>query len=705
MAVVREDSVKLSFEFDNKQMNKANDAVDDLIDKTQKLGGHKGTGKAEEGFEDAAKAAKKFGDTKLNKLSDGISKITSSVGKFTLAAGKTMAKGLAVGVAAGTTALAALGTAAIKGYAEYEQLVGGVDTLFGSGSQSVEEYTASIGKSVESIKAFQKANGLVVDGIIGPKTTAAIQAQYEKMASGSTSAAKTVLKNANDAYKTAGLSANEYMATVTSFSASLISSLGGDTAKAAEMADQAIIDMSDNANKMGTDIGMIQNAYQGFAKQNYTMLDNLKLGYGGTKEEMQRLLKDAEALTGKKFDISNFADITEAIHAIQVEMGIAGTTAAEASETIQGSALAMKSAWSNFLTGMANEDADFDQLLGNLVDSVITFADNLVPRIQIMLPRLVEGLTQLATSLMSYIPGIFDTLLPTLLESASALMAALIDGFATVAPQAMTMGIDLITNLLTGISQQMPTLVARAQEVIQSLCTGLTENLPAILQAGIDILLQLVSGIAQALPTLAASAGTLIADFTKGIMDNLPSILQTGIDLLFGLIDGLFQALPNLFAAIPQIFNAFIEGIFSINWLQVGWDLIKNILVGVWEGACSLVEGVWGGIKSLFDGGGKDAGAEIDSALATSIDANSYMPETAAAGVATDITSSLSSLSTDAYSYGTETSASLANGISGNTSTALSAAADLRTRVENATATNVVVAVTAEDAALASHSG
>lgn len=397
MAVVREDVVKLSFDFNNKELNQANDAVDDLVDKTQELGGPKGTGKAEDGFEEATKAAKKFGNTDLSGLSDGIDKIVSGVGKFALKAGGMAVKGLAAGAAAGTAALFSLGKAAVAGYSEYEQLVGGVETL------------------------FKKSDD-------------------------------TVIKYANDAYKTAGLSANEYMSTVTSFSASLLQSLDGDTAKAAKYADQAMVDMSDNANKMGTDMGMIQNAYQGFAKQNYTMLDNLKLGYGGTKEEMQRLLKDAEKLTGKKYDISNFADITEAIHAIQVEMGIAGTTAKEASETIQGSALAMKSAWGNFLVGMADENADFDQLTDNLVDSVITFSNNLIPRIQKMLPRLVRGLTKITKNLGKHIPGILEDLVPSLVDGVVGVMGSIYDVAVSMGPVFRKAGMTIVKSIYKGIT-------------------------------------------------------------------------------------------------------------------------------------------------------------------------------------------------------------------------------------------------------------
>lgn len=429
MATVREDTVKLSFEVDDKGLNKANDAVDDLIDKTEDLG-EDGTKKAEDGFKKAHKEAQKFGDTKLDKLSDGIDKIVSGVGKFALKAGTTAIKGIAAGAAAGTTALIGLGTAAVKGYAEYEQLVGGVETLFGAGGQSLEEYAKSTGQ-----------------------TTHECVGEYKNLLK----AQDMMLTNANDAYKNAGMSANDYMSNVTAFSASLISSLDGDTVAAAKAADQAMIDMSDNANKMGTDIDSIVQTYQSLSRGNYAMLDNLKLGYGGTKAEMERLLKDAEKLTGKKFDISNFADITEAIHAIQTEMGITGTTAKEASETIQGSAMAMKSAWQNFLVGMADEEADFDQLMNNLVDSVKTFLKNVIPRIKKMLPRLVKGLTEITKTIGKELPGLMEDLLPSLIDGAADLTRSLFGALIDFLPMFKDIGLNIVKSIYKGITgKEMP---------------------------------------------------------------------------------------------------------------------------------------------------------------------------------------------------------------------------------------------------------
>ena len=292
--------------------------------------------------------------------------------------GGTM-KAFAAFSTAALTAGAAITKSAVEHYADYEQLVGGVETLFGAGGQSLEEYAKSVGKSTEDAKK-----------------------DYDSLMK----AQDTVLKNADNAYKTAGLSANEYMETVTGFSAALIKSMGGDTEAAAKKADMAITDMADNANKMGSDISSIQTAYQGFAKQNYTMLDNLKLGYGGTKEEMQRLLEDATKLSGIEYDISSYADIVDAIHVVQTEMGITGTTAKEASETISGSISAAKSAYENLMTGLADENADLDGLIDNMADSILTVVDNVLPRIMETAPRIVETVPKLVEGLSAAFAGI-----------------------------------------------------------------------------------------------------------------------------------------------------------------------------------------------------------------------------------------------------------------------------------------------------------
>lgn len=396
----------------------------------------------------------------------------------------TAAKVGAAAVGAAATGIAVLMKNALNNYAEYEQLVGGVDTLFKDSSAKVQEYAAN-------------------------------------------------------AYKTAGLSANEYMDTVTSFSASLLQSLGGDTEAAADMANVAITDMSDNANKMGTDMASIQNAYQGFAKQNYTMLDNLKLGYGGTKEEMQRLIDDANALNAAQgkytnYSIESYADIVSAIHDVQVEMGIYGTTADEASTTIQGSVSSMKAAWSNLLTGIADDNADFKTLIEQFVDSLVTVGENIIPRINII----IQGLTQL-----------------------------IIEASQTIIPLAVQI---------------------------------LLENLPSIVAAGMDLIIALVSGILDNIDMLIDCVLEMVDVIVDKLIDNLPKLIDGGIRLIAALANGLIRAIPNLVSKIPQIISSIVKGLIS--GIPAIFDVGKNIVEGLWHGIKNMGSWFTGKVKGFFGG-------------------------------------------------------------------------------------------------------
>lgn len=390
----------------------------------------------------------------------------------------------AAAVGAAATGIAVLTKNALNNYAEYEQLVGGVDTLFKDSSAKVQEYAAN-------------------------------------------------------AYKTAGLSANEYMDTVTSFSASLLQSLGGDTEAAADMANVAITDMSDNANKMGTDMVSIQNAYQGFAKQNYTMLDNLKLGYGGTKEEMQRLIDDANALNAAQgkytnYSIESYADIVSAIHDVQVEMGIYGTTADEASTTIQGSVSSMKAAWSNLLTGIADDNANFKTLTEQFVDSLVTVGENIIPRINII----IQGLTQLIT-----------------------------EASQTIIPMAVQI---------------------------------LLENLPSIVSAGMDLIIALVSGILDNIDMLIDCVLEMVDVIVDKLIDNLPKLIDGGIRLIAALANGLIRAIPNLVSKIPQIISSIVKGLIS--GIPAIFDVGKNIVEGLWHGIKNMGSWFTGKVKGFFGG-------------------------------------------------------------------------------------------------------
>lgn len=450
----------------------------------------------------------------------------------------TAAKVGAAALTAAATGMAALTKAFIDQYAEYEQLVGGVDTLFKTASDKVQEYAAN-------------------------------------------------------AYKTAGMSANEYMDTVTSFSASLLQSLGGDTEKAAQKADQAITDMADNANKMGTGMEMIQNAYQGFAKQNYTMLDNLKLGYGGTKEEMERLLADAEKLSGQKFDISSYSDIVDAIHVVQTEMGITGTTAKEAASTIQGSVSAAKSAWSNLITGIAADNADLDTLIGNFVSSVETAAGNIIPRVSVML----GGISQLVTSASTtIIPMVITTItdnLPALLQAAVALVGALGQGIIDSLPAITQAAIDILFFLANGLIENLPTLIDGIVQVTLTIVQMLTspDFLTQLIETAILLIMTLAQGLIDAIPQLIAAVPMIIGNLLAAIIVELPNIIQMGIDLLFALIDGIIKCIPELVAAVPTLIIAFVNGIVN--------NLDKIILAAP-QIIVSLITGIIGAIPELI---------------------------------------------------------------------------------------------------------
>ena len=428
-----------------------------------------------------------------------------------------------------------VGKQAIAGYANYEQLAGGVQTLFGAGGKSLEDYAKSVGKSVKDVEG-----------------------EYNSLMT----AQSTVMKNANDAYKNAGLSANDYMKTVTSFSASLISSLGGDTEKAAGVADQAIVDMADNANKMGTSIGDIQNAYQGFAKQNYTMLDNLKLGYGGTKEEMQRLLTDAEALTGKKFDISNFADITEAIHAIQTEMGITGATYEESSKTIEGSINSMKSAWQNFLTGLAaGDEMDLSQLINNLVDSVATVGVNVLPRLNTTIGSMAQAIPVLISKLFPMVLDVINTNLPTIINGGAQVILSLITGILQALPGLTTAAGQIITSLLSTLSSAIPQVITTIINAIPLVVQSLMAALPLIIQACYQFVTAIVSALPDIISSLISALPMVIQSIVTGLVSGVDMLVQGATTLFMAIIDAIPLIVNLLSTKLPSIIDTILTAV------------------------------------------------------------------------------------------------------------------------------------------------
>ena len=388
--------------------------------------------------------------------------------------------------------------------------------------------------------------------------------------------ADAVIAAADRAYQTAGMSANDYMSTVTSFSASLLQSLGGNTEEAAKVADMAIIDMADNANKMGTSMDMIQNAYQGFAKQNYTMLDNLKLGYGGTKTEMERLLADAEKLTGVKYDINNLNDVYQAIHAVQEEMGITGTTAKEASETLEGSMAAAKAAWDNFMNGSGDAD--------QLADAFATAADNIVKNLAEIIPRFAETLPALGGAIIAQIPGLVAAIVPAVLSAGQSVLKQLQDAvldfdFAGTADKIVQMItgfiegdglgslldtlVTIFTGIVNGISSMLPSLLPALIELISYVVTSLLDQLPAILDCALELILGLAQGILAALPVLIEALPEVISSIVEFLISAVPQIIDAGIELLMALVDALPVIIDALVDALPQIIKATVTALIA----------------------------------------------------------------------------------------------------------------------------------------------
>ena len=488
--------------------------------------------------EDANEKIEETGD-KAEKTSKKMSSVFGNIGKFMLKAAKVAV----VATTAVATGIAGITAKAVSEYADYEQLVGGVETLFKDSSDKVVEY-------------------------------------------------------ANNAYKTAGLSANEYMDTVTSFSASLLQGLGGDTEKAAETANLAITDMSDNANKMGTDMASVQNAYQGFAKQNYTMLDNLKLGYGGTASEMARLINDSGVLgdtmtvTADNVNSVSFDKMIEAIHVVQTDMGITGTTAKEAATTVQGSISMMKSAWANLLIGMADPSQDMGVLMNNLVDSAMAVADNLVPRIADTLPRVVTGISSLAQKLAPYIPPLIGQLLPSLIQGATSLLSEVVNNLP-----------GILETLLPGIGGELGQSISTA---LNSVFSTLTSTLPSILQLVgpvlttlstlLDLLLPPMMQIIQAvLPPLTNLINMLLPPVTQIIQSLLPvlmailqpilELLQPFLDMLTPIIDLVMQVVTPLTDLINMILPPLVE------LLSMLMDDYLNVLKPILEWYCKMLSG------------------------------------------------------------------------------------------------------------------
>lgn len=512
----------------NTALDEAEREMDDVADSADDM---------EEEIDDAGDAADKSSG-KFEKFGSVLKGIGAAMG--------------AVAVAAGAAAVS-LGKEVIAAYADYEQLVGGVDTLFKESSQELQTYAAN-------------------------------------------------------AYKTAGMSANDYMETVTSFSASLISSLGGDTEEAVKYADMAITDMSDNANKMGTDMELIQNAYQGFAKQNYTMLDNLKLGYGGTKTEMERLLADAQAISGIEYNIDSYADVVEAIHVIQDSMGIAGATAAEAENTISGSINSLQAALQNMLVGFGDANADMNMLCQNMVDALQNVIKNVTPVIENMvkvlptvtdalltafadlLPSLLDTVTQLFTQILNTILTLLPQLIPAAVSAIMTIVQALIDNL----PLLVDAAVQLVVSLVEGIGSALPQLIPAAVQAIVTIVQGLIENLPMILDAALQLIMGLAEGLLTAIPILIEALPSIILAIVDFIIGAIPQIIEAGIQLMTSLVSALPEIITAIVAAIPQIIEGIITAVLDSipQLIQAGIDLLVALIQALPEIITTIVAAI-----------------------------------------------------------------------------------------------------------------
>lgn len=519
----------------------------------------------------------------------------------------TAAKVGAAAVGAAATAIGAISSQAVAGFARNEQLVGGIETLFGAQGMSLEQYAQSVGKSTEAVT--EKYNMLM-------------EAQTE------------ALKNADQAYITAGMSANNYMETISGFAASLKQSTENEK-EAVDVANMAVTDMADNSAKMGTSMQSIQNAYQGFAKQNYMMLDNLKLGYGGTKTEMERLLKDATALSGVEYDISNLSDVYNAIHVIQENLGITGTTAKEAMFTIEGSANATKAAWENVLVAIAKGEGLEDSLNG-LTTALFGgkngggLLNNIIPRIKTTMEGVGNFIVKAVPLLTAKIPDMVNAIFPELLKSALTLVGMLAAELPGVLSILASTTLDVVHSVLSQVSgailgydmfddlssfmdgimdilsERIPSFVSTGVDwliglfqgfgdggvlsenislIFESILIGLSEGLPQILEKGIELVTFFVNGILESYPSIIVTIGDILNQLISFIMENMPMFMEQGIAMIASLADGLLNNAPTIISTMVDVILSLIENILNHlpEFLQKGQEIISKLIEGIVE--------------------------------------------------------------------------------------------------------------------------
>lgn len=520
--------------------------------------GLKGVEETKRGIKDTTNTAKEE-SSKIEKAVNKTGEIASKVGKAAI-----------VGATAAATAIGTITKFVIQHYAEYEQLVGGVETLFGAQGLSLKEYAKSIGETVGQAK--EKYDQL-------------IHAQTE------------VMNNAKVAYKTAGMSANDYMNTITSFAAALKQSTANET-EAAKVANQTVIDMADNVNKMGANMEDIQNAYQGFSKQNYTMLDNLKLGYGGTKSEMERLLQDAEKLTGVHYDINNLSDVYNAIHEIQKNLGITGTTAKEAATTIDGAMKMTKASWDNLLTGLADPDQAVGPLISEFTTSLGTLTKNVTPKIKEVFNALPNALIQITPQLMNMIIDLAPSLILAAINLVAGLISALPGVISPIFSQLSNLiGSGMIDKIGQSITSNMPILISKGLDMMLQFSQAILANLPVLVGMGMKLVFYLVQGLMSSLPTLISKVPTIISNLADAFSNSAQTIFVWGVKIIAEIIKGLVMSIPSLIANIPKIIYAIFAVWNAINW----WNLGKGLINGIKNGITSMGGSLTSSAKNLFE--------------------------------------------------------------------------------------------------------
>ncbi len=480
----------------------------------------------------------------------------SAGGRFASALG-TAAKVGAAGVAMAGTAVAALTKEAVSGFSNYQQLVGGIETLYKGASDKMMTY-------------------------------------------------------AEQAYETTGMSANQYMETAIQSSAAMITSLNGDYEKAAEMTNLSMIDMADNVNKMGTTMESVQNAYRGFSRGNFTMLDNLALGFAGTKEGMQNLLDQAEKISGVKYDIESYSDIVQAIHVVQSEMGITGTTAEEAAGTVSGSLSMVKSAWDNLVVGMANGDANLGKLIDNVISSAKGALQNMLPVVTQAVKGIGQFIAEVAPVIIEELPGLIDTVLPEILSASQSLLQSLVQTLPSAAlsiiqtlatalseqlPIVVQTSVQIITEFANGLSQMLPTLIPVAVDTVLTIVDTLIDNVPMLIDAALQLIIGLAEGLIEAIPVIIERLPEIITSIVDALIKAAPKIAEAGVKLLTALVQNLPQIISSIVSAVASIGSAIINTVKG--WFSSMVEAGGNLLSGLWQGIQDKAQWVVDKVKGI----------------------------------------------------------------------------------------------------------